>query len=649
MIDKSLADKLTAIACKMVRTCVNFRQPRLDEVEKNFTLYANKKEPALKGRFNVPIPIVGGFVDTLMAKIDDPPKIAFGQNDEADFKKAKKVTAAWDRESQSKVLKLARKDRNSKKYAALTGRAVLKYYADSFPDYAPHLEITDLYDFIFEPMGGSDLDNHLFCGQMNIFRSDFDLDEGVKNGIYDPLQTRLLKTRILSNESKKNEDIYRNKQRRMREIGLDIDTHNYIGENVFNLTELCLTYNGKRYYLFFDYTTATWVRAEELKTIFKSNLYPYISWATHEDEYNFLSKAPADDIRPIAESMKIVFNQALDNLQKRNWGQKAYDKDIFPNPEQLEWRPNGLITAETNDKRPIASGIYEFQTPDNTTITVNLMNYLDNFLGQKTGITPSAQGVTDKDAKVGIYFGDLQQTADRLGLYNKMYAEAWSDLGARYLWGLREHMREGMLVKLIGADGIEWDELNKKDLNPTKEFEIIVKGGNAEEQIDEIKKKTKQESLSAIITNPLYARTLSPRWVVENVLRNGGWEDQDIKVALDLQNEGNQEILSEAAQAIQDILEGKAPGLNRQANAAFVQKIVDFATDNNVSMPVYTMLMQYAKAHLQIAMENTARKARMMTMFQSMNGGMPAENQGMTATPERTPLPQSNPNTLPTA
>jgi hypothetical protein len=94
-------------------------------------------------------------------------------------------------------------------------------------------------------------------------------------------------------------------------------------------------------------------------------------------------------------------------------------------------------------------------------------------------------------------------------------------------------------------------------------------------------------------------------------------------MAFDLQNEGNRDLLTEAAQAIEDIISGKQVKLNRGANTAFVQKVMDYAYDNDVKQDVFNNLIAYAEAHLPIAAENMARKAVQMRAQQ----GLPPSSQ----------------------
>ena len=45
-----------------------------------------------------------------------------------------------------------------------------------------------------------------------------------------------------------------------------------------------------------------WVRFDKLKEIFSADIYPWVSWATHEDNKNFLPKSYADDLYGIADA-----------------------------------------------------------------------------------------------------------------------------------------------------------------------------------------------------------------------------------------------------------------------------------------------------------------------------------------------------------
>lgn len=612
MISQELKSKLVVIAKKQIDAGVNFKKPRIKQIQKFEDMYANKVAKALKNRFNIPLPILSGFVDTLKAKIDDAPIITFERQEEADTKVAKKVTVAWETDSGEARGRWAFIDRLVKMTAIFSGRGIYKIFSESDPSYKNHLEARDYYDFYCEPQGGPDLENHLFLGEQNIFRTKKQLVDGALSGYYDKVSVGvLMASSDNSNQTKSQKDISQ-KLNRSRALNLDANSNNYVGEVVFNLTEHYMVYDGVRYCLLLDETSGVCIRAEKLADIFDKDeqtgdaLYPYVSFATHEDNYNFWSKGPCDDIYPVAEAMRIIFNEALNNLYKRNWGMRAFDSKVFPDPSKLEWRPDGLVDGNSNSG-PIQNGIFELTTPDNTAITMNMTTYMDNLLGASTGIGQNSKGNGDKDQKVGIFYGEMEQVADRLGLTNKIYKEAWAQLGKRYLKGLKEHLNEKMAVKILGAKGVEWDELDKNEIT---DLNIKVSGGSDEAKFNEAKKQRRMTALNEIATNPNIASKINPDWLIEEKLKSAGYDSEEIKRALDVNNFGDDDLMTEAAQSIQDIIAGKKPKINRGATSGFMQKIVDFAYDTELDDTTFNALMDYAMSHTEIATDNMARKAQ---------------------------------------
>lgn len=608
-----LKTKLITVAARQVEEAVKYRKPRLDTILKNEESYYLKVKPALPGRVNIPLPIVAGFVDSLKSKTDDAPKVTFGHQGLANLRLAQKVTSAWDILTDTTHGKYAYKDRAAKTLAIFGGRAIFKAYASSDDGYHNHLDVVDHFDFLCEPKGGGDLDDHLYLGQQNIYRTQDELEKGIKAGFYDVEAATTIIKSIGTEESKKNDSAVVEKAARYKALGLDMEAAAYVGQNVANLVEWYMQWFGKRYYLLFDPVLRQAVRISENKVLFAKDTQPFVSWATHEDPFNFWSKASVDDIRPVADGMEMTFNEGLNNLRKRNWDMKAYDPSVFPDPSQLEYtRPDQLVTANSNmGERSIANGIYHFQTPDNTAITVNLVQFLDAFIGKKTGVTDSLQGAAAKDVKVGVYYGDLQQAADRLGLQNKSYSEAWAKLGSRFKDGLQEHLDEPLLVKMVGTHGAEWDELKRSELKGVDDFDIKFTGGASEMQANEVKRKQRIDALAPLIQNPRFSARLSDRWVVEQMLQAGGYDNEEIRAGMDLDYDGTYEELSRADMAVEEILRGKTPKLYRGATTSFIQYILNFATDQEVKDEEYQALITYARAHFDYAKENAIRNARL--------------------------------------
>lgn len=629
------AERLAAIAQQQLRTSVKYKQPRMDEIQKSIDLGAGKTKPALKGRWNVPLPIMAGFHDTLLSKTDDAPHVKFGHTDIADMPRAAKVQAKFDQDSSDVAEMWALKDRMEKSLAIFCGVGISKVYAynDDEGNYRPVYEVIDYQDFECEPMGGQILKDHKFKGQRNIFKSKADLMKGAMgdNPIYSKRQVLKLIATVGSDDYKRFDKIYQEKTERLKALGFAPEMNSYMGVPTYNLTEWYMEdpETGEKWYLLFEARSGVWVRACPLKEVFESNEDPFVAWHTHPDPFNFWSKAPSDDMRPVAEAMTIIFNQALDNREKKNYGQRAYDPAVFPDPSQLEWRPDGLVETESGISQAgmggIGAGVYNFTIQDMPEAgTINLMQFMDNFSGTKTGVTNDAQGQSQEKTN-GIYFGNLQQVADRLGLYNKSYSEAWGRKGRLYYFGLREHIQNNkLMVRMIGVDGYNWVELVKEDTQPSHDFNITIVGGQAQAQNDELTERRQLDGLKLLLTVPAAAARMNVDVTIEETLRLSKFDEATIKRFMDSQGYGAAEVMAEATQAIEDILDGGNPKQNRSATPLFMQTIIDFASDSeDLDLATYNKLMMYAESHQQIALMNSMRKARMQASMQGMMLGAP--------------------------
>uniref|UniRef100_A0A6H1ZEI1 Portal protein n=1 Tax=viral metagenome TaxID=1070528 RepID=A0A6H1ZEI1_9ZZZZ len=602
----SLGDKLSPIACKQIRTSADFKKTRLIAIKKNEEFYNGRKISAPIGVSTIALPTMAGFVEDLKSKIDDPPVLKYTQTDLADLKIMQKASAAWQKDSATIRGNWPLIDRWAKTMAIFSGRAIYQYMAESIPKYRSVLSVVDYEDFLCEPMGGGHLENHLFCGKDNVFRTKSELKKGAEGGIYNAKQVSKLISSVDNKELKINEDYYSNKNDRFKNLGLDIESHQYVGQDIYRLVEWCMTYNGERYYMLLEYNTGVWIRCQPLKEVFRNARYPYVSWATNEDALNFWSKAPCDDVRPVAHAIDSLFNQAVDNRNKKNFGMRGYSAEMIPHPKDLEWRPDGLVRF-TPKGRPMSEGIYEFNVGD-ISGTIDLVALMKGYIDREVGTNPQEGGAEGQEQKVGIYFGNLQRMADKIGLKNKSYRECWQQLGLRYFDGLVEHLNEPMMVQMIGETGVEWDELRKDELKEVDDFNIEVESGSAEVAANEMKMQKRRDAITLLVQDQELKQSVGQQWLIQEILRFGSYEEADIKVAM--AKEGtNIELLSEASKAIQEILAGKKPKLNRGADTSFIKKILDFATDSDVDLDKFKALTDYAKAHIPVAMENMARKA----------------------------------------
>ncbi len=604
------------------------------EIERTYNL--EKEKHLATGRSDYPLPVLSGYIDTLHSKIDDPPYCEFEHLTLADKPRAKKTTAAWRFYADPEHADWEGEDRAGKKIAIITGRAIFLTYCESDPEFAHYFELIDTYDYVAQALGGGDIKKHRYGYQDNIFRSAWELQEAPH---YNQGQVAKLIAAIKDKTLKRNAVLYRNKVNRLISVGLNPESFlDYAGDDMFRLTQGFTTYRGKRYWLTMEMSTGIWLRCDPLNDVFASKRHPFVSWATHYDKFNFWSKSPAMDILPVARGIRDLYNEGMHNIKKRNSGQRAYDPEIFDEPELLEWRPDGLVPASSVVGKSIGQGIYEFKTEDNTTIIANMMTFSDNLVGTKTGITAGAQGQSDKDVKVGVYYGDLQQVADRLGLTNKYYVQMWRDAAYLFSWGIWEHFPAKLMVKVVGEEGVGWEELKQEDVEP--DFSVVVKSGRAELEANAFKQKRKDDSLAAIIQDPRYAAYLNPIISIQMRLRSAGWDEEDIRTLMDVQTLGDEPSLIRASQAIQDLLEGKEPRLYQKAALPFLKKIKDYLDENDLKPDVEARFIAYFSKMMPIVAKNMARRAAL--------GGPALVAPGMGPVPQnpQVPLPNTAEGTL---
>jgi len=659
-------NEITLRSTKQLDESRTFKYGRMNTIKKNEDLYMGIAEKQYKNPYSICFPYMAGYIDQLAAELDEAPAIIFEPTTEADYRSAEATTAIFEKVSRSRLphAQWEIKDRFSKKLAIFSGVGILKFHTESVNGFKAILNNVDHYDFHCEPAGGAILENHLFCGEEGIFKTREEIEFGVEKGFYDEVQAQKLLSRTSSQQYKENASSYNQRMNRHKAMGLSPESHSYVGQDIFKMVEWYTTYKGCRYYVLFDEFSKIAIRIEKLRNIFSiiepndDALYPYEAWHTHEDPKVFWSKAPADDVRPIAEVINTLMNQQLYNRDKQNMGHRLYDPKLVKDVKSLgDWRVDGLTPVDTrNGSVPLSSSVYRLDV-GNLNGTIETVEFLNTFTGQKTGSTPGSQGQAPSSQKVGIYYGEMQQISKRLSVHNRSYREAYASIGLRFRVGLFDNFGEDetIAVKIMGGKGIQWKDITKDDIKSIKDYDIIVEGGNESEM-----QRVQQNDRKAALLDKV--ATVNPKWKDMQRLKAAGYDEEEIKEAYSLVDPGLKELLSEAAQAEQDIVEGKTPPLNRGANAAFIQHIMNFADslsmkDKRKESLIAIKLEMYAKAHATIAADNEHRNAmnmineakartgelRAMAGQFSQDGGMQQPNQPMDmGGPVATPQEMSN-------
>lgn len=654
------ADEAMIRATYIVDNCRKFKQPRLDRIAMYRDLYAGKVKKKYRQPFNVVLPVFSGAMDTLMAGFNDDLALQFDEQEPADYISAKKVQALWDMEvtSPSPNAKFALKTRWDRSNAMFTGRGFMTNYAQSIPNYRNNFEIFELDDAIFQPMGGGHLENHLYAGRENVIRSVSQLQRGG----YDQTQVRKLldlcaKTDFHPLPDGSDESFLA----KFKASGLNPERADYIGETVFNLVELVLTINGARWYMLFSPWYRTWVRFEKNSVMNSADLYPYVSWATHEDNKNFLSKSYADDMYGVADAVHTLFNQELTNREKRNFNARAFDKEIFPDVaklDQAQYRPDALVPADTKGgTRKIAEGIYSFETAE-LRGTIDLINFMNQEAGRDIGVTDlSMGGVQNVSKKATVVFAEQQNISKRLLLRSSPYTEAMAEIGKLFLVGLKDHMPAKVALKRLGDEGVGFDpEITRLDLDTYSPLQVKIVSSSLEMRNSQLKKEARMKTLAEISADPNQSKFINPRSIVEAKLRDGAeYEDAEIAVLMDTKNYGSKEEQAYAHGAIQEVLAGKKPELYYGATTLYQEIVYDYARNNKtkISNKQYLTLVDLVMAHDVIVKENLERKAKDQVNATAVNNALlpggengAPQNQGGGGNPTPPVVPQ---NTISTA
>ena len=608
----ALADRIAITAKVQLRTSRQYKLQRMKQIGESEDLYFGVVKKQARNPFNESFPFMSGFVDGLMGKLDDLPQVEFSHTDEADYNSARKYQALFNQQVESVLPEAswAKKDRWARKMAMFSGVGIYCLYGESTDkgEFKINFDVKDYYDFHCEPGGGGELENHLFCGEESVFRTKEELLEGVAGGYYDEEQVMKLLTVGVSSDTKPNEDEQSQRLNRHRALGLDPQSNNYVGTDVFKFCQWYLKFGGLRWYCLFEESTGTWVRVKALKELFPAvqatgdALYPYVTWQTHEDARVFWSKAPCDDARPIALTVNRLLNQELYNREKKNNGQRAYDPEMYHDVESLmDNRPDGLTPFDSKGgNRKASDGIYTFQVGE-IGGTLDLVSYLDGFTSQKTGTQAQSQNQKPSDQKVGVFFGELKQIEERVSLYNKSFKEAWARLGYRFIQAVDDHVTKPIAIEMMGADGLEWGTFTVEDKRRNRDFNIKIRGGSAELQEQLAKSARKLEGLKL-------TTTVNPRWKDTEVLKASGWTDDQIKDAFSELSPLSKALVSEAAKAVDQMAKGKKVKINQSANLAFAQKLIDMALEID-DLEVQNRIYDYVIDHGEIIATNEARSA----------------------------------------
>lgn len=573
MIQKAKRDEIFAQALEEIVFARNSKRDLITKWHKNEDLYYSKKPKTEIGRANINLNEAQGFVQSFLSKIHKPYNFKFIKGEEADLKAAMRVNAIKDMDAKlgrwNYKLMLARTQ------LIIYGRYIFEYHADSSNGYKSYLTPVDVYNFLIDPScGGLDIEKAFYMGRGNIVKSKKDIEKGIRSGKYLRTEANELisGTGNLSTETQEDVDA---KNRWYHLVNKDKVLER---KDQWKFWEWYTTYEGERYYVLITEDGGKGIRCEKLTDMFANGEYPFFTAAAYPDLTEFWSPSPLDGVRETIMAKAVSINQMLDNGEAINRPMKAFDVDAIKNPNLLKYRTDGLIPVKGGVK--ISDAVQFFPvTPIQTAVQV--YDKLTEITDINSGVTSGVKGQA-AEKEVGIYEGNQVNIQSRFSLISESEADAQQRFARLYLNGLDEHLKTKMAIEMIGINGVEFEEVNKKDIKRNRNFNIMVVTSGEEEKMQTTEKRNKLTFLSAKSANPngIY----NPKVLGEMEAAIIGFSQDEIKYMLDTKNEGDAVLMSECASDIQRMLSGEYIDVNDMANSAYMQKIKDYVRDNKEYM-----------------------------------------------------------------
>jgi hypothetical protein len=434
-------------------------------------------------------------------------------------------------------------------------------------------------------------------GRYGVVKSRQDLEKG-----------QYIKTEVselLQGQGNNDESTQQRNDKRTREqaTGTNEQDRELSNSDKFVFWEWYTTYSGVRYYLLMT-DGGRAVRCEPLRELFDSNLWPFWTYAAFPDLTEFWTPSYLDYVREIFMAQTVSINQMLDNAERVNKPQRILDTGAIQDLSEVKYRKDGFIRAQPGTNVQNALKTIEVP-PIETPITV--FNVLEGIQEKSMGVSAAEKGLADAEGRATIYEGNRQASSDRFGLFNKSYSFGYRRFATLYENGVREHLNKKIAVDILGPEGIEVQNISKRDIFRGDEaFAILVEASDAEMALSENKKRTMLAFLSAHLQNPV----VNQRKSLELQARIAGVNEADIRELMDMSEFGDAEIMSEADRDIEDLLDGKYVAPNRKANAAYKQRLVNYAEDNmeHLDEEQTSRLFMYIESLDQVILQNTMRQ-----------------------------------------
>lgn len=598
-------DGIIAQAVNEIAVSRTFKQGKTRNWQLNERMYYGADKKVLEARSSVQLSRMQEFVHTLLSKIDNPLVFTFTKRKNSQRKRVDRLNALRRIDQAADDWDI--KDIVGKKQAIVYGRAVYSYYADSIGGrYKAHLEPVDVYDFLIDPYcGGLDIEQARYLGSYSVVLDKRALKEGARSGIYmkKPVDTLVEGSGNLEDATQEET----NKQPRT----YDQRTTTRKGEparDVYKFWRWFTTYEGERYYLLMT-NSGDCIRCEKLSDVLPADedhpmgLWPFWTWAAFPDLTEFWTPSYCDYVREIFMAQDVSINQLLDNAESINKPMKLVNVMAVKDLSKLRYRRDGIIPVEGDVDAGRA--VQFVQTPSIQT-PVSVFNLLEGIHEKVSGVTAGAKGVADADGKVGIYEGNQEAAADRFGLLNKSYSFGYKRFAKLYEMGVRDNLVKRVAIEILGKNGVELEEVRRSDIfKKGDSFGVVVEASNAEAMESMQDRKSRLTFLSSQAQNPLVNKKKLTEMQAEII----GFTQDQVDELLDTSVYGNSSLISEADADVEAVLLGEDVRPNLNANAAYMQRIVDFLKGHgrDLSAKDFAAVMAYVDSLSQIVARNEAR------------------------------------------
>ena len=598
-INKETRDKIVTQALSEIAFARQYKQGKIANWKKNEDLYYAKKIQPDTSRANVELGRMQEFVHALLSKIDNPLVFKFTKRKEAQLKRVMRLNSLRAVDQQNDYWDM--KDIVGKKQALIYGRAIYAYHADSHKEYSAHLENVDVYDFLIDPSaGGLDVQKAQNLGRFGVVKTKSDLKAGVKEGIYLKYET----SNLINGEGNSDEMTREELNKANRTYGTNVNSSKKEQANAdkFKFWEWYTTFEGERYYLLLNENGATAIRVEALGDIFESGLWPIWSWAAFPDLTEFWTPSYCDYVREIFMAQAVAINQMYDNAEQVNKPQKVVNVNAIENLAEVKYKKDGMIKVKGDIDANRAVQLLQVPSIDTP---IKVFDILERIQEKASGVTAGAKGVSDEE-KVGIYEGNEANAADRFGLLNKSYSFGYRQFAKLWEAGVREHLKKKVAIDILGPDGVEIEEVSRRDIfRKGDEFGILVEASNAETSLSETEKRTKLAFLQANTANP--AQNAKKAYEIQAGI--AGFDDETIRQLQDTSESGDAGLMSEAERDIEMLLDGKVIKPNASATNAYKQRFVDYMQDHeeDLDMDDFRRLADYVLLLEPIILQNQVR------------------------------------------